>query len=284
MIKAMFSDYANVNLSQIIANNSNIVGQKMDVWLLASSDIDMLNKGKIVVTGDNNNRRIKDIQLKIFEILKDEQRVETQFNTLLFTGSDSRYPEQAGFLGSAIGSIFTIVCCVLFSLPIAIISAIYLEEYSPKNYFTDFIEININNLAAVPSIIFGLLGLSVFINLFGVPRSSALVGGMTLSLMVLPTMVITTRNAMRTVPQSVKDAMIAMGSSKFQTLIHLILPLSLSGIMTGIILSISRALGETAPLIMIGMIAFIVNIPSNFTDPTTVLPCADIFCGLIVQN
>jgi phosphate transport system permease protein len=194
------------------------------------------------------------------------------FNTTFFTGTDSREPERAGILASTVGSFLALFITLLLSFPIAVLAAVYLEEFAPKNRFTDLIEVNINNLAAVPSIVYGLLGLAVIINFFGLPRSSPLVGGIVLTLMTLPTIIISARSALKAVPPSIREAALGVGASRVQTVTHHVLPLSLPGILTGTIIGMAQALGETAPLLMVGMVAFIVDVPGGFTDSATVLP------------
>ena len=199
-------------------------------------------------------------------------KIEKQFNYNFFTGKESREPELAGIGTSIIGSIYTILICITVAFPIAVCTAIYLEEFAPRNIITSLIEININNLAAVPSIVFGLLGLAVLINTIGLPRSASITAGITLAMMILPLIIITTRQAFRTIPNSIKQAALALGATKVQIILHHSLPLALPGIMTGVILSIARAIGETAPLILIGMVAFIVDVPHSIFDPATVMP------------
>jgi phosphate transport system permease protein len=198
--------------------------------------------------------------------------VRKQFNTLLFTNGDSREPELAGIHSSLLGSFYTLLITLALSFPIGIAAAIYLEEFAPKNRWTDLIEVNINNLAAVPSIVFGLLGLAVFILFFGLPRSTPLVGGLVLTLMTLPTIIIAARAALQSVPPSIREAALGMGASKLQMVTHHVLPLAMPGMLTGTIIGMAQALGETAPLLMIGMIAFIVDVPSGPMSPATVLP------------
>jgi len=198
--------------------------------------------------------------------------VTKRFNSILFSNSDSREPELAGIKGAVVGSVLTLLVTLLLSFPIAVATAIYLEEFAPTNKITDFIEVNINNLAAVPSVIFGLLGLAIFINFFGMPRSVPLVGGFVLTLMTLPTIIISSRAAIKSVPPSIREAAYGMGASKVQAVIHHVLPLAMPGMLTGTIIGMAQALGETAPLLMIGMVAFIVDTPAGITDPATVLP------------
>jgi phosphate transport system permease protein len=198
--------------------------------------------------------------------------MKKSFNTTFFTNGDSREPEQAGIRGAMIGSFFTLLVTLSLSFPIGISAAIYLEEFAPKNRYTEIIEVNINNLAAVPSIVFGLLGLAVFINLFHLPRSAPLVGGLVLTLMTLPTIIISSRSSIKAVPPSIREAALGLGASKMQTVLHHVLPLAMPGMLTGTIIGMAQALGETAPLLMIGMIAFIADVPSSPLDPSTVLP------------
>ena len=219
-----------------------------------------------------NARKISDRQIAWIETLKDQGKIETVFNTRFFTAGDSREPELSGVWGAAVGSFWTMLVTFGLAFPVGVLAAIYLEEFAPKNRFTDFIEVNINNLAAVPSIVFGLLGLAVFLGVFGVPRSSPLAGGIVLALMTLPTIIIASRAAIRAVPPSIRDAALGLGASRLQTSFHHVLPLAMPGILTGTIIGMAQALGETAPLIMIGMVAFIVDIPQGITDSATVLP------------
>lgn len=218
------------------------------------------------------SRRISDKQAVWLWVMQQRGKVEKKFNTTLFTAGDSREPEQAGIWGAVMGSFFTLIVTLTLSFPIGVMAAVYLEEFAPKNRWTDLIEVNINNLAAVPSIVFGLLGLAMFLNIFGMPRSAPLVGGMVLTLMTLPTIIIASRAALKSVPPSIREAALGMGASRLQAMTHHVLPLALPGMLTGTIIGMAQALGETAPLLMIGMVAFIVDIPGGFTDPATVLP------------
>ena len=219
-----------------------------------------------------SERRVRDKTIFWIRALESRASVEKQFNTIFFTSGDSREPEQSGIAGALAGSMLTLVVTLLLSFPIGVGAAIYLEEFAPKNRWTDLIEVNINNLAAVPSIVFGLLGLAVFISFFGLPRSAPLVGGLVLTLMTLPTIIIASRAALKSVPPSIKEAALGVGASKMQAVFHHVLPLALPGMLTGTIIGMAQALGETAPLLMIGMVAFIVDIPQGFTDNATVLP------------
>jgi phosphate transport system permease protein len=215
---------------------------------------------------------VKDRTLEWLDVLEAEGSLEKRFNTVFFTHGASREPELAGIAGALAGSFYTLLLTLLLSFPIAVGAALYLEEFAPKNRWTDLIEVNINNLAAVPSIVFGLLGLAVFINFFGVPRSTPLIGALVLTLMTLPTIIIASRAALKSVPPSIREAALGVGASPLQTQFHHVLPLAIPGMLTGTIIGMAQALGETAPLLMIGMIAFIVDIPAGVTDPATVLP------------
>lgn len=219
-----------------------------------------------------SNRKVSDLEVAFLERLRSDGKVVNHFNTLFFTAGDSREAELAGILGSLVGSILMLLVTIALCVPIGVLAAVYLEEFAPKNWLTDIIEININNLAAVPSIVFGLLGLAVFLNFFGLPRSAPLVGGLVLALLVLPTIIIAARAALKAVPPSIKEAALGVGASQQQAIFHHVLPLAMPGIMTGTIIGMAHALGETAPLLMIGMLAFVVDIPGGFTDPATALP------------
>ena len=259
-----------------VLKNSNIIGETKTFNLIASDDVDQMLKGNIDINLTEENRKITDYQIEAIEKLKSNGNISKVFNKTFFTSSDSREPEVSGILGSMIGSFYCLLVALLISVPLGVSAAIYLQEFAKKNKFTDFIEININNLAAVPSIVFGLLGLSVFINFFGLPRSTPLVGGLVLALMSLPTIVIVTRASLLAVPDTIRDGAMALGASKMQAIFNQVLPLATPGICTGVIISLARALGETAPLLMIGMIAFITDMPTSIMDPATALP-AQIF-------
>lgn len=259
-------------LRDMVMEDPSLVGQTIDIWVPASDDIDQLRKGQIDAALPESDRRVKDIEIGWFNDLKAQGRVRTVFNTTFFSAGDSREPELAGVLGALMGSLFTMMVTLLLSFPLAVGAAIYLEEFAPKNKFTQLIEVNINNLAAVPSIVFGLLGLAVFINFFGMPRSAPLVGGMVLALMTLPTIIIASRASLKSVPPSIREGATGLGASPLQVVFHFVLPLAMPGILTGTIIGMAQALGETAPLLMIGMVAFIVDIPGGITDPATVMP------------
>ena len=266
------SSGAGFMLRERVIADPGIIGRTQRVWVPADDDIDMLIKGHIDRNAPEAERRVKDDQVAWVTSLEEAGRIEKRFNTTFFTAGDSREPELAGIRGAAVGSFYTLLVTVVLSFPIGVAAAVYLEEFAPTNRLTDLIEVNINNLAAVPSIIFGLLGLAVFINFFGLPRSAPLVGGLVLTLMTLPTIIIASRAALKSVPPSIREAALGMGASKMQTITHHVLPLAMPGMLTGTIIGMAQALGESAPLLMIGMVAFIVDIPGGPLDPSTVLP------------
>ncbi len=271
-LKKIASIGGEVHLQRMIQGNPSLIGTTQSIWLPVDDEFDMLNKNRIDLSQTGTGARISESQLKWFNALKQQELIESRFNKIFFTSGDSREPELAGLRGALTGSFYTILVCLLISLPVGAAAACYLEEFAPRNRFTDFIEININNLAAVPSIVFGLLGLAVFINFFGLPRSVPLVGGFVLSLMTIPTIIIAGRASLRAVPASIREGALAMGASKTQTVIREVVPLAMPGMLTGTIIGLAQALGETAPLLLIGMVAFIVDIPSGPLDPATALP------------
>jgi phosphate transport system permease protein len=232
----------------------------------------MLIKGNIDPTIDEALRPISDAQVVWIEALQEAGKLDTLFNSALFSNGDSRDPELAGIKGALMGSFYMLIVTVVLAFPIGVAAAIYLEEFAPRNRWSDLIEVNINNLAAVPSIVFGLLGLAVFINWAGIPRSAPLVGGFVLSLLTLPVIIIASRAAIKAVPPSIREAALGLGASQMQVVFHHVMPLALPGMLTGTIIGMSRALGESAPLLMIGMVAFIVDVPGGFSDPATALP------------
>ena len=237
-----------------------------------SDPLDQFAKGQISRDTPEDRRRVSNQQIEWFDKLEAEGIVSKPFNWALLFNSDSRFPELAGLAGAISGSFWALLVCFLISFPIGIAAAIYLEEFAPKNRLTDLIEININNLAAVPSVVFGLLGLAVFLGWFGLPRSAPLVGGMVLSLMTLPTMIIVTRAALRSVPSSIREAALGVGASRHEAILHHMLPLSMPTILTGTIIGLAQALGETAPLLLIGMNAFITSPPEGVMSASTALP------------
>ena len=271
-LDGLVSKGAAFELRKMVLNDPELIGTTQSIWLTADDDLDMLVKGHIDRSVPEIARRISDLQLSWIDTLSDQGRIRKQFNTGFFTNGDSREPELAGIRGAAVGSFYTLIVTLLLSFPIGVASAVYLEEFAPKNRLTDIIEVNINNLAAVPSIVFGLLGLAVFLNFAGLPRSAPVVGGLVLTLMTLPTIIISGRAALKSVPPSIREGALGIGASKTQMVMHHVFPLALPGMLTGTIIGMAQALGETAPLLMIGMVAFIVDVPGGFTDPSTVLP------------
>lgn len=245
---------------------------KYRVWLLASDEVDYYVKHSYIRDLPENQRRLNDAQLDYLNDLKEKGLLKRKFNWLFFTNGDSRAPEVAGIKSALAGSLWTILVTLLLALPLGIAAAVYIEEFAPRNRLVRFLELNINNLASVPSIVYGLLGLMVFINVMHLPRGSPLVGGMTLALMIMPTIFIASRTALQTVPKAIARAAEALGASRIQVVFHHKVPLALPGILTGTILGIARALGESAALLMIGMVAFVVDVPKSPQDPATVLP------------
>ncbi|MFL6755618.1 MAG: phosphate ABC transporter permease PstA [Sphingomicrobium sp.] len=257
----MFSGAAVGRLAAAIVSNPDMLTAKTELWLPVASNIDIAAKDK----GDERSERL-------VSALQQHGALRRSFNTRFLTGSDSTDPSAVGVFGALKGTFLTILVTIILAFPIGVLAAVYLEEFAPRNRWTDAIEVSINNLAAVPSIIFGLLGLAVFLNVMNLPRSAPLVGGMTLALMTMPVIVIAGRNAIKTVPPSIRDAALGVGASKMQVTFHHVLPLALPGILTGTIIGMARALGETAPLLMIGMRAFIAAPPGGIASPATVLP------------
>ena len=271
-LTALLSPGAADQLRDLVVADPSLVGKTVSVDVPMSDDADMLRKGFIDRTVQASSRRLDDKQIDWYDRLYKAGKIESKFNIPFFTTGDSREPELAGIWGAVVGSFLTLIVTLVLAFPLGVSTAIYLEEFAPKNRWTDLIEVNINNLAAVPSIVFGLLGLAVFLNVAGLPRSAPLVGGMVLALMTLPTVIIAGRAAIQAVPPSIREAALGVGASKMQTVMNHVLPLAMPGILTGTIIGMARALGETAPLLMIGMVAFIVDIPGGFNDPATVLP------------
>lgn len=249
-----------------------LIGGTLTLIVPAADPYDQLHMGLVDRDTPEDRRRLTDTQIGWFDALVAQDRVTRPFNTALFVNANSRFPEVAGLRGALVGSFLALAVCFAISFPIGIAAAIYLEEFAPRNRFTDFIEVNINNLAAVPSIVFGLLGLAVLIQTFGMPRSSPLAGGTILALMTLPTIIIVTRNALKAVPPSIREAGYGVGASRHQVVMHHVLPLAMPGIMTGTIIGLAHALGETAPLLLIGMNAFITSAPTSVMDASTALP------------
>ncbi len=259
-------------VKDLLLKNPDYLGKIVPIKLTASDDVDQVHKGNYPRDIPEENRRVNDYQLQIYDMLNERGDILLEFNISFFTSPDSREAELAGIASSFMGTVFSILVCLAFSFPVAVLAAIYLEEFAPKNKFTDFIEVNINNLAAVPSIVFGLLGLGVLLAVFNLPRSTPLVGGITLSLMTLPTIIIAARASLKAVPPSIREAALAMGASNMQTTMHHTVPLSMPGTLSGTIIGLAQALGETAPLILIGMVAFVNTIPGTPVDPAASLP------------
>ncbi len=271
-VSALISDSIRTQLRDLVVKDPSIIGTTRTLSLLASGDLDSAVKGQIDLSVNEANRRISDQQLGWVKQLTDSGQLAKQFNTGIFFNGASSRPEASGVGVALIGSFYMMMIVLVLSLPIGVAASIYLEEFAPKNRLTDLIEVNINNLAAVPSIVYGLLGLSVFINFLGFPRSASLVGGLVLTLMTLPTIIIATRAALKAVPPSIRAAALGLGASKMQTIFHHVLPLAMPGILTGTIIGLAHALGETAPLLLIGMVAFVANYPTTPMDPSTALP------------
>lgn len=263
---------AGFQIRDLVRDDPELIGTTQSIWVPAAATIDMLVKGNIDASLDESLRPLSDKAIAWVNKLDADGRLQLHFNTALFTNGDSREPELAGIKGALMGSFYMLLVTIMLAFPIGVAAAIYLEEFAPKNRWADLIEVNINNLAAVPSIVFGLLGLALFINWMALPRSAPLVGGLVLSLLTLPVIIIASRAAIQAVPPSIREAAFGLGASRMQVVFHHILPLAMPGMLTGTIIGMSRALGESAPLLMIGMVAFIVDVPDGFTDPATALP------------
>ena len=269
---SLMSAGAGLELRERVLADPGVLGTTAELWLLADDDVDMVIKGAIDRGTPEAERRVDDRRLGWIETLEERGLIELKLNRYFFTSGDSRDPELAGIWSATVGSFFTLLVTLALSFPLGVATAIYLEEFAPRNRWTDLIEVNINNLAAVPSIVFGLLGLALFINVFGLPRSAPLVGGLVLSLMTLPVIIIASRAALTAVPPSIREAALGVGASKMQMVMHHVLPLAMPGMLTGTIIGMARALGESAPLLMIGMVAFIVDTPTSPLQPSTALP------------
>lgn len=268
----LVSPEGSFEIERQISTDPTLLGGTRVLWLTASDDLDLFLRGKIDPNLPERQRRISDQEIEWIEQLQETGQLRRVINWKFLTNGDSREPEIAGILAALVGSLFSLAICFALSFPLGIGAAIYLEEFAPDNRFTQIIEININNLASVPSIVFGLLGLSVFLGYFGMPRSTPLVGGMVLALMTLPTIIIAGRAALKSVPPSFKQAALALGATPVQAVFHHVLPVALPGMLTGSIIGMAQALGETAPLLMIGMVAFVVDVPQSILEPTTALP------------
>jgi len=271
-LKGFISDGVRTQLRDLVLADPSIIGTTRDVSMLAGANIDSAYKGQIDLEVGEANRKVSNQQIAWMDELRAEGAMGEQFNTGFFLNGASSRPETSGIGVAIVGSLYMMVIVLVLALPIGVAASIYLEEFAPKNRLTDIIEVNINNLAAVPSIVFGLLGLAVFINFLGLPRSAAFVGGLVLTLMTLPTIIIATRAALAAVPPSIRSAALGLGASKMQMVFQHVLPLATPGILTGTIIGLARALGETAPLLLIGMVAFVADIPKTPFEPSTALP------------
>ncbi len=280
-ISQLVSRGAAYPLRDLVLADRSLLGRSVELELLLSDRASIWAEGRGDITDATTrsktdpaaaDRTVRDKQFAWLDVLQEQGRISSRFNWTFFRASDSREPELAGIYGAFMGSLLTLAVTLSCCFPIGVGAAVYLEEFAHKGRLSDFIEVNINNLAAVPSVVFGLLGLAVFLNVFNMPRSAPLVGGLVLSLMTLPTIIIAARSALKSVPPSIRDAAMAIGASPLQVVAHHILPLATPGIMTGTIVGMARALGETAPLLMIGMVAFVADAPAGFSSPATVLP------------
>ena len=270
--RSLLSNGSDLRLVNFVQKNTDKLNSIQKIKFALDDDADSFFRGYIKKETPEKQRRLNDIEINYLEKMNEAGIITYEISDYLFFGSASRNAEMAGIKGAFIGSMLTLAVCFLIAFPLGVATAVYLEEFAPKNKFTELIEININNLAAVPSVVFGILGLAIFINLFGMPRSIPLIGGLVLALMTLPTIIISSRAAIKAVPPSIRDGALAIGASKMQATMHHVVPLAIPGMLTGTIIGMAQALGETAPLLMIGMVAFIVDIPGSITDPGTVLP------------
>ena len=270
--RSLLSNGSDLRLVNFVQKNTDKLNSRQKIKFALDDDADSFFRGYIKKETPEKQRRLNDIEINYLEKMNEAGIITYEISDYLFFGSASRNAEMAGIKGAFVGSMLTLAVCFLIAFPLGVATAVYLEEFAPKNKFTELIEININNLAAVPSVVFGILGLAIFINLFGMPRSIPLIGGLVLALMTLPTIIISSRAAIKAVPPSIRDGALAIGASKMQATMHHVVPLAIPGMLTGTIIGMAQALGETAPLLMIGMVAFIVDIPGSITDPGTVLP------------
>ncbi|MBL6854780.1 MAG: phosphate ABC transporter permease PstA [Rhodobacteraceae bacterium] len=268
----LISSESTFELRDLILKDPSILGGQQNIWVSASDDLSLFFRGKMNVEVPEDQRQISDKEINWIETLKKEEQIRSKMNWGFFKNGDSREPEIAGILAALVGSVLSLSVCFVLSFPLGVAAATYLEQFAPRSRISDIIEVNINNLAAVPSIVFGLLGLSIFLGYFDLPRSSPLVGGMVLSLMTLPTIIIASRASLQSVPPSIKEAALALGATPVQAVFHHVFPVALPGMLTGAIVGMARALGDTAPLLMIGMVAFIVDVPNSILEPATALP------------
>ncbi len=268
-LQKLISQGAELELRKMVLDNPAIIGTSADLWLPASSPADQVVKGN---SAHDESSGLSEGALAKLDEMRASGALKRRFNTYLFTNGDSRQPELAGLIGAVVGSFYSLAITIALSFPLGVAAAVYLEEFASKNRWTDLIEVNINNLAAVPSIVFGLLALEIFLNVLGLPRSAPLVGGLALTLVSLPTIIISARVALKAVPPWIREAAQGLGASRQQMVMHHVLPLAMPGILTGTIIAMARAIGESAPLLMIGMVAFVVDVPATPLDPSTALP------------
>lgn len=272
-LTSIYTDSESYRLRDMVLADPTLIGKTEDIKLLTDANVDVWLAGNIDRSLPDEQQQLSPEVRQLADSMEAKGVIENTFNTNIFTNPDSRSaPATSGLAGAFMGSLFMMLIVIFISIPIGVASAIYLEEFAPKNLITDIIEVNINNLAAVPSIVFGLLGAAIFIGWMQLPLSAPLVGGLVLSLMTLPTVIITTRASLKAVPPSIRQAALGLGASRIQTVFHHVLPLALPGIMTGSIIGVAHALGETAPLLLIGMSAFVASIPSTPLDQATALP------------
>ena len=272
-VSSLYTSSESYRLRDMVLENPSIIGQKQEVKILADANIDVWLAGNIDRSLPDEQQQLSPEVRQLADDLKAQGIIENTFNMNIFFSPDSRSsPATSGLAGAFMGSLFMMFIVILISIPIGVASAIYLEEFAPKNWITDVIEVNINNLAAVPSIVFGLLGAAIFIGWMHMPLSAPVVGGLVLSLMTLPTVIITTRASLKAVPPSIRQAALGLGASNLQTVFHHVLPLALPGILTGAIIGVAQALGETAPLLLIGMSAFVASVPATPFDQSSALP------------
>ena len=272
-LTSIYTDSESYRLRDMVFADPSLVGKTEEIKILTEANVDVWLAGNIDRDLPDDQQQLSPEVRQLADSMEAKGIIENTFNTNIFTNPDSRSaPATSGLAGAFMGSLFMMLIVIFISIPIGVASAIYLEEFAPKNVLTDIIEVNINNLAAVPSIVFGLLGAAIFIGWMQLPLSAPLVGGLVLSLMTLPTVIITTRASLKAVPPSIRQAALGLGASRIQTVFHHVLPLALPGIMTGSIIGVAHALGETAPLLLIGMSAFVASIPSTPLDQATALP------------
>lgn len=272
-VRALFTSAERYTLRDRIKDDPDLIGQTVPMKLLADANVDVWIRGNIDRSLPDSQQQLRPAVRQLADRLHEEGILQVRFSKALFFNTDSRSsPASAGLAGAFMGSLYMMMIVIFVAVPVGVASAVYLEEFAPQNRFTDLVEVNINNLAAVPSIVFGLLGAAIFINWFHLPLSAPLVGGLVLSLMTLPTVIIATRASLKAVPPSIRQAALALGASKVQTVFHQVVPLAIPGILTGSIIGVAQALGETAPLLLIGMSAFVANVPTSPMDQSTALP------------